>query len=34
MDEIVGVVKGDPVPIEVPPVEAVYQLIVPEEAVA
>ena len=29
-----GVVQGEPVPIEAPPVEAAYQLIVPELAVA
>ena len=34
MDEIEGVVKDVPVPSEVPPVDAAYQLMVPAEAVA
>lgn len=34
VDEITGVVKLFPVPCEVPPVGAVNQLIVPDEAVA
>lgn len=34
MVEILGVVKLVPVPKELPPVEAAYQLIVPADAVA